>query len=305
MKDLSIKTARRVRWLVLSIPAMICALAYEPRKHPWRYVFDYMFLSAEKRYSKTAYYINHYFQVSRKNSEYLVDCKEFVLAIPENLFNRQEFMVSFLAVYFDIIYAGSVRFPIPLIVAEGPYEKKGVTLNSGDYVIDAGANMGVFSAHASRKIGSQGKVFAFEPIADVANIIRSSAKANTPPLDNINVVQKALGKSSGETTFNYSIENLMGSHRTAVGSNMKVEEISIDDYVRENAIKKINFIKMDIEGAERYALEGAKETIAKWKPCLAICIYHLPDDPAVIRAIIENIRNDYSFYLTSHKLYAW
>ncbi len=56
---------------------------------------------------------------------------------------------------------------------------------------------------------------------------------------------------------------------------------------------------------EREALKGASETIAKFKPKLAICIYHLPDDPAVISKIIKDICSDYQIIQTKAKIYAY
>ena len=58
----------------------------------------------------------------------------------------------------------------------------------------------------------------------------------------------------------------------------QTKTLSIDDFVERNKVSKVNFIKMDIEGAESYALKGAVNTIKKFKPKLAIAIYHSMDD---------------------------
>jgi FkbM family methyltransferase len=61
-----------------------------------------------------------------------------------------------------------------------------------------------------------------------------------------------------------------------------------------------NFIKMDIEGAERDAIKGAKETIEKYSPILAIAIYHRPDDLWSIPLLINQINPNYDMYIRSH-----
>ncbi len=68
---------------------------------------------------------------------------------------------------------------------------------------------------------------------------------------------------------------------------------TIDDTVEALGLERVDFIKMDIEGAERQALRGARRTIARWKPSLSICAYHRPDDAEAIPAVVRNARPDY------------
>ena len=73
--------------------------------------------------------------------------------------------------------------------------------------------------------------------------------------------------------------------------------LTIDDFVRNNSIAKIDFIKMDIEGAELSALNGAIETIKKFKPMLAIAIYHSLNDFVDIPLWIKNLNLDYDIFI--------
>jgi len=77
--------------------------------------------------------------------------------------------------------------------------------------------------------------------------------------------------------------------------NFTVDAISIDEYVSENNIEKVDFIKMDIEGAEMKALKGAEQTLIKHRPQLAISIYHSNNDMQDIPIYLHNILKNYIF----------
>ena len=86
-------------------------------------------------------------------------------------------------------------------------------------------------------------------------------------------------------------------------SNDGTEQVmvkSIDDILKG---EEATYIKMDIEGSELRALYGAKETIKKYKPKLAVCIYHKPEDLIEIPQYIYRLRNDYKFYIRNHSPY--
>jgi len=81
------------------------------------------------------------------------------------------------------------------------------------------------------------------------------------------------------------------------GEGQEIEVTSIDKVLNG---EKVTFIKMDIEGSEMEALEGARNTIDAHKPKLAISLYHKPEDIVAIPNRILDIRNDYQFYLRLH-----
>lgn len=74
-----------------------------------------------------------------------------------------------------------------------------------------------------------------------------------------------------------------------------IKTITIDKHIKANNIAKVDFIKMDIEGAERHALAGATNTVKKHKPTLAVCIYHLWDDIIKIPELISSMNPGYKF----------
>jgi hypothetical protein len=85
----------------------------------------------------------------------------------------------------------------------------------------------------------------------------------------------------------------------------KIQAFSIDEYVRKNEIERVDFIKADIEGAERYMLKGAKETLQCHQPKLSLCTYHLPDDPKVMREIILDANPNYVIKECRKKMYCY
>jgi hypothetical protein len=79
-----------------------------------------------------------------------------------------------------------------------------------------------------------------------------------------------------------------------------VKLVSLDEYLPAEERSQITYIKLDIEGAELDALEGMKETIVKYKPRLAICIYHLPTDLWKIPLLIHRLNPAYKLYIRQH-----
>ena len=87
-------------------------------------------------------------------------------------------------------------------------------------------------------------------------------------------------------------------------SNGGAVQTTLDDFVRENNLPRVDFIKSDIEGFERHLLEGAQETLSRFAPKLAICTYHLPDDPEVLSGLIKKANPKYNIVQKRKKLFA-
>jgi hypothetical protein len=80
-------------------------------------------------------------------------------------------------------------------------------------------------------------------------------------------------------------------HGSAV--TLVVDVRALDDC----SLNNVSFMKMDIEGAELAALRGARKTIAKWKPRIAVCVYHQPDDFWTLPEETFSVHDDYQLYL--------
>jgi FkbM family methyltransferase len=166
--------------------------------------------------------------------------------------------------------------------------------------------MGVFSILASKRVGENGKIFSFEPIVKTNNIFVKNLKINN--IKNCFNFKYALGDANKKKEFFIRSNKLDAA---SIFKNKKrakkeiVNQIRLDDFVKENNIEKLDFIKADIEGAERYFLEGAKETIKKFKPKISICTYHFADDKEVITNFLKSNVPEYKIEYKHKKLYAY
>ncbi len=191
-------------------------------------------------------------------------------------------------------------------INEGNYEEPPVLVEPEDVVIDCGSNIGLFSAMVANRCA---KVYAFECVPNTYQYISRICEK----YKNIVLIKKAVGEYSGKVKF--LIENELNTNSRIVKEceeeNSKsisydfVDIITIDDFVKEYQLNRVDFIKADIEGAERDMLKGATETLKNYAPKLSICEYHLPDDPEVLEKIIYHANPNYHIYHNKKKLYAY
>jgi len=115
--------------------------------------------------------------------------------------------------------------------------------------------------------------------------------------DNIVPIPKGLSDVSEEVNIHdcgsaSSIECQINDDRL-----MSIDCITIDDFVRDNQLERVDLIKFDVEGAEERVLRGAIETIKRWKPKLAISAYHKNDDLIVLGKLIKSLNPNYRLHL--------
>ncbi|WP_334089803.1 FkbM family methyltransferase [Helicobacter typhlonius] len=171
-----------------------------------------------------------------------------------------------------------------------------VFAQNGDYVIDGGACYGETTLYFSHLVGKNGKVFSFEFMEQNIEIFHKNMALN-PQCDNITLVKRPLYVDSN-TFVSFSGG---GSSATIIADKQNKQDItfqtiSIDDFVEQNKIPKIDFIKFDIEGAELNALKGGVKSIKKFRPKLAICLYHSCADYVDIPLFLHELLTDYEFY---------
>lgn len=166
-----------------------------------------------------------------------------------------------------------------------PAEDRGVLqqlqarLPEDGVVVDIGANIGCFALLLARHLG-HGQVHAFEPVPEAADRLEAAAKANA--IGNIRLNRCALSKADGEIDVWVPEAHWKGSLYNRGRSSRYVGEDQagwrrerarcrrLDDYVREAGIARIDAIKIDIEGAELDALEGAVASLRRFQPVVAM-----------------------------------
>jgi FkbM family methyltransferase len=165
-------------------------------------------------------------------------------------------------------------------------------VKAGDIVIDCGAHVGVYTHFSLRQGASQ--VVAIEPDPVNVECLRRNFK-NEIAAGRVLVVAKAAWDSNGTMTLYEGVANSgMNSLVTDQGGRrMTVPVQTIDSIVQEMKLRRVDYIKMDIEGAERNALKGSTATLRLWRPRLMLDSYHRPDDPIVLPRIVRSVRPDY------------
>ena len=167
-------------------------------------------------------------------------------------------------------------------------------IHPGDIVLDCGASDGDFTRQA---LAAGAKiVVSIEISPSSAECIRRNTAAEMAA-GRVIVYPKGVWNKDDTMVLNVDDTNFAANsvvmHSDSSHPSVKVALTTIDRLVAELNLPRVDFIKMDIEGAEVPALAGAHDTIARFKPRLAIATEHRPDDEFTIPAAARRIRPDY------------
>ncbi len=171
-----------------------------------------------------------------------------------------------------------------------------IKLSDNECFVDGGAFTGDSIADFIKQSNNKfNKIHSFEP--DKKNYLKLlETKAKYKNNDRIFTYNAGLYQCNKKIGF--SDDMLAFSNRINENFNdiNSIEVVAIDNIIDD----RVTFIKMDIEGAELDALKGAKETILKNKPKLAICVYHKNEDLFEIPNYINSLGLDYKYYMRHH-----
>lgn len=174
-----------------------------------------------------------------------------------------------------------------------------VTPEPGDVAFDIGAYCGDTVAFLERYIGPSGVIYAFEPAKKNIGFLLENIEGNG--FKNVIHVPKGVHHETrqgllADAGFNKSGFFVIDGDRVAE-SYEHIDMTSLDEFVDKFHIEKINYIKVDIEGCEMNMLKGAVNTIKKFKPKLAISIYHSLEDLINIPLFLITHMPEYKFYI--------
>ncbi len=179
-------------------------------------------------------------------------------------------------------------------------------IKNNSIIIDVGANIGIFTLFAAH-LSRGGKIYAFEPATKTFNILNRTIVANnlTP---NIHTINKALGDEDGRAILLVGADEVGGANlidkslclsgkEDIFNISEEVSMTTLDKFIGENNIKKVDFIKIDAEGYEKQIIKGAREVIKKFSPVIACSAYHLKNDETEIPKLVLSINKNYNYRL--------
>ncbi|MBQ0958435.1 FkbM family methyltransferase [Ideonella sp. 4Y11] len=176
------------------------------------------------------------------------------------------------------------------------YEHGGVQLQPDDVIIDAGAFIGDTAVYFHHKLQGRCQVHSFELLPENLALLLHNLERNGVQDGEVVVNQFALSDQTGQEITVADGATQGSTSMFGQGSDgVKVQTVTLDDYVVLMGMERLDLLKMDIEGAEVQALQGAQHTIRHFRPRLAICIYHRWDDVFKVPRAILATGVDYRF----------
>jgi FkbM family methyltransferase len=160
------------------------------------------------------------------------------------------------------------------------------SLNEKPIFVDGGGFDGSTSAYFASLYPNYNSIYFFEPNKEVVPL----AKKRLMELENVRFYDKGLWSSAKTLKFDNTLNS---ASKLTPSGEVEISTVSLD----EIGLGEVNFIKLDIEGAEFEAIMGAGTIIKEQKPVLAVCVYHAQEDFLRIPALINKYRNDYKVYL--------
>ncbi len=171
-------------------------------------------------------------------------------------------------------------------------------LQPDDVFVDVGANVGLMTVYASRLVGPSGKVFAFEPVPELFELLCRSIGSNQ--LTNVEVVRAAVGPQSGTLHLDLSGDCPSATNRVN-NDTITVPMVSLDDFLGKEAnVDRFRFLKVDVEGFEASVIRGACNLLQS-KRAPMVCLEYSPKNCGSSLAAQEPLRelltlNDYRLF---------
>lgn len=163
--------------------------------------------------------------------------------------------------------------------------------NLGSIVMDIGANMGEWSLHMAKMVGVNGRVFSFEPIPSMVQALEKTVAINN--FSQVSISECAISNKTGHSQFfipfnkdnqaipswsrlvpegEFPVPPLVDNPwaKVATTKTIEVQTTTLDRFTSEKSITKLDFIKIDVEGHEKYVIEGGQKTLKTLKPAIIL-----------------------------------
>jgi FkbM family methyltransferase len=210
-----------------------------------------------------------------------------------------QYQYNLRAIGYDITLFSSPIGIFSMYVLEQYRYRNLVMAEPGDIIIDGGAFMGETSLYFGHKMSYTGHIYAFEFIPENVSVMRSVLETNTNYRDVVTVVERPLWRDSNTIITTKDDGPASQVVESQDSEQQQFTTISIDDFAKNTQLEKIDYIKLDIEGAEMAALEGARHIITTHRPKIAVCLYHKDSDFWQIPQLLHEMVPEYEFYVDS------
>jgi FkbM family methyltransferase len=174
-------------------------------------------------------------------------------------------------------WLGIYEFEKQIIVAK--------TVADNDVILELGAHVGYFTIMFSRLVGPKGKVYAFEPIKNNINYIKSHLKLND--INNVKIFEYGAWIKTENLNFDNDTHNAKG--RISSSGNNQINVVDINEFILNQISGKINLIKMDIEGSERCVFPHLLNYVIKNKTKLIISTHGDDITNEIVNLCNENL----------------
>lgn len=179
----------------------------------------------------------------------------------------------------DFFWLNTEGYVDRCIIDEGIFEPASTDVvrhlvKPGDIVLDVGANIGYYSVIFSKIVGEQGKVLCFEPTEHYGTVLKRNIEANNAR--NVEIFKLGLSdkKQELEIQIGPSSATLHSPGKVPLKFTERIKLMSLDDWVEDYHLNKIDFVKVDIDGHEPLFLQGAWKTLDKYDPIILLEVSH-------------------------------
>lgn len=143
-------------------------------------------------------------------------------------------------------------------------------LGAGQVFVDVGANVGLFTVKAAKEVGNDGLVIAIEPFIETALQLTNNVRTNR--FSNVRVRNFCVGRDTQQTRLhlNKGKPNSFSLVPKGNPESVSVLAVALDDLCRWENLKRLDYLKIDAEGAEGAVLEGAQQAIRQFRPIVQV-----------------------------------